>query len=286
MPSPQLTYTLHPSRPAIQLPVNACDSHVHVFGPQSTFPFAANRSFTPADASKEQLFALHKHLGITRCVIVQSACHGFDNTVVADAIAAGQGNYLGIALVPPTVSVQDLKQLADTGFRGIRFNFMRHLDTGVTIEDVVALTPRLADLGMHLQVHFESRLVHALAPVLQQAACDVVVDHMGRVDASQGIQGEDFQGLLRLLESPKLFVKVSGIDRVDPHAPYLQGVELARTLVQHFPDRCLWGSDWPHPNHTHIPDDGVLVSQIAAIAPTDTALQRLLVTNPERLYRF
>lgn len=282
----KLTYSLTPTKPTIELPAHACDAHVHVFGPQHRFPFASERTFTPADASKEQLFSLHRHLGISRCVIVQSACHGYDNAVVADAIAAGNGNYLGIALVRPDISLTDLSQLAKSGFRGVRFNFMRHLDTGVTVEEVIALTPKLADLGMHLQVHFESQLVHSLSPALQNAACEVVVDHMGRVDARQGIQGQDFQGLMRLLESPKLYVKVSGIDRVDPSPPYIQGVELAKALLQHAPERCLWGSDWPHPNHTHIPDDGVLTNQISAVAPTAEARQQLLVANPERLYRF
>ena len=286
MQKPQLTYTLAPSKPNIELPDGACDTHVHVFGPQSAFPFAEKRTFTPADASKEQLFSLHRHLGISRCVIVQSACHGYDNAVVADAISAGMGNYLGVALVRPDIATADLKHLAQSGFRGVRFNFMRHLATGVTVQEVISLTPKLADLGMHLQVHFESQLVHSLTPHLQCAACEVVVDHMGRVDASEGVQGEDFQGLMRLLEDPKLYVKLSGIDRIDPQPPYVQGIELAHTLLKHVPDRCLWGTDWPHPNHTHIPDDGVLTSQIAAIAPTEQLRQQLLVTNPYRLYRF
>lgn len=284
--APVQTYLDNPSRPTLALPALACDAHVHVFGPAGEFPYAPGRSFTPADAGKQRLFALHRHLGISRCVIVQSACHGYDNAVVEDAIAAGAGSYLGVALVPADVPRAELLRLSRAGFRAVRFNFMRHLGAGASAEDVVALTPVLADLGMHLQVHFESPLVHSLGPVLRRAACAVVIDHMGRVDAREGREGHDFQALMRLLEDPKFYVKVSGIDRIDPAPPYAQGIALARELLGHVPDRALWGTDWPHPNHTHIPDDSALVDALARIAGDARQLQALLVDNPQRLYRF
>ena len=284
--APVQTYSLHPSQPTLALPANTCDSHVHVFGPAREFPYAPQRSFTPADAGKQTLFALHRKLGITRCVIVQSACHGYDNRVVEDAIATGGGNYLGVALVPVDVPRQELARLARAGFRAIRFNFMRHLDTGASPEQAVALTPLLADLGMHLQVHFESRLIHTLAPVLRRSSCAVVIDHMGRVDAGAGRAGADFQALLRLMEDETFHVKISGIDRIDPQPPYSQGIALARELLAHAPGRCLWGTDWPHPNHTHVPDDGALVDALAHLGPDPAQLHGLLVDNPQRLYRF
>lgn len=283
---PVQTYMRAPSKPSLVLPAGSCDSHVHVFGPVDAFPYAEPRSFTPADAGKDTLFALHRHLGLSRCVIVQSACHGYDNRVVEDAIAYGGGRYLGVALVPLSVKRAELQRLAAAGFRAIRFNFMKHLNTGASVEDVVALTPMLAELGMHLQIHFESALIHSLGPVLQRSACPVVIDHMGRVDATLGSEGADFQALLRLLEQPLFHVKVSGIDRIDATPPYQHGMARAQELVAHVPDRVLWGSDWPHPNHTHIPDDGVLVDALAQFSPKPAHLQALLVDNPQRLYRF
>lgn len=280
------TYTDTPSKPTLTLPAGACDAHVHVFGPGDRFPYAAGRGFTPADAGKETLFALHRHLGISRCLIVQSACHGFDNSAVADAIAAGQGNYLGVALAPVDVSDSELARLAAQGFRAVRFNFMRHL-ASAPVEDVLALTPRLAAVGMHLQVHFESSLVHSVGAQLQASAVPVVIDHMGRVDARLGAAHEDFQALQDLLvRNPRFHVKVSGIDRIDSQPPYTHGKALARQLLQRLPRQCLWGTDWPHPNHTHIPDDGPLVDALAEIAPTPQLLQALLVDNPQRLYQF
>ena len=284
------TYMDTPSQPHLVLPPQSCDAHVHVFGPRAKFPFSPSRKSTPADAPKEKLFALHKRLGIERCVIVQSIVHGNDNAVVEDAIEAGGGNYLGVALTDVDVSDVELKRLASKGFRALRFHFMKHIAGAYDVHQVVKLTPRLADVGMHLQVHFESELIHSLAPVLLQSAVPVVIDHMGRVDATLGEGHADFQALMKMLEHHHVHVKVSGIDRIQAtsHAGsgYPMGTQLAARLVANFPEQCVWGLDWPHPNHTHIPDDGELVDALAKIAPSPEALQRLLVTNPQALYRF
>lgn len=284
------TYLDDPSPARIALPPKACDSHVHVFGPRSRFPYAPNLPRTPAEAPKEKLFALHKRLGIARCVIVQSIVHGYDNSVVEDAIAAGGGNYLGIALVPIDVPDAELARLASKGFRGVRFHFMKHLGEGHDVSHVLELTPRLAKAGLHLQVHFASELVHTVGRELTKSAVPVVIDHMGRIDALKGEQHEDFQALMKLLEQPRMHVKVSGIDRIDsgarPGSGYPAGTPLAARLVERFPDRCVWGLDWPHPNHTHIPDDGELVNALERIAPSAEAREKILVRNPQLIYRF
>jgi 2-pyrone-4,6-dicarboxylate lactonase len=284
------TYLDQPRPPKLVLPANACDSHVHVFGPMSRFAYSPLRKNTPAEAPKEKLFALHEKMGITRCVIVQSMTHGTDNAVVEDAIEAGGGRYLGVALVEMDVTDEELQRLASRGFRAVRFNFMKHLAGSHDVADVVKLTPRLAAVGMHLQVHFESSLVHTIGQELLKSAVPVVIDHMGRVDATLGEDHEDFQALMKLLDHAHLHVKVSGIDRIEStsHAGsgYPLGVKLAARLVKTFPDQCVWGLDWPHPNHTHIPDDGELVDALSQIAPTPTQLEKLLVVNPQRLYQF
>ena len=284
------TYLDTPKQPSIKLPAKSCDAHVHVFGPRAKFPFAANRKSTPADAPKETLFAMHKRLGIERCIIVQSIVHGNDNTVVEDAIDAGGGNYLGVALVDINVSDAELKRLATKGFRALRFHFMKHIAGGYDVNDVLKLTPRMADVGLHLQVHFESELVHTVGNALLKSEVPVVVDHMGRVDATLGENHADFQALMKMLDHSHVHVKVSGIDRIDSssHAGsgYPMGVPLAASLVANFPEQCVWGLDWPHPNHTHIPDDGELVDALATIAPTEQALHQLLVSNPQALYQF
>ncbi len=287
MVEPRPSFLASPSRPKLKLPAGACDAHVHVFGPHKTFPFAENRPFTPADAPKEELFALHAMLGIQHCVIVQSTCHGFDNRVVADAIAVKKGDYCGVALVPATVDDAELRRLDALGFCGVRFNFMKHLGKGAGIEEAIRLSARLAELGWHLQVHFEASLIEELAPWLARSAVPVVIDHMGRVDASLGIGQPVFRRLLDLMRDPRFRVKVSGSERISRKpSPWEDAIPFARKLVAEFGDRCFWGSDWPHPNLAAIPDDGVLVELISEIAPSEAQRRALLVENPKRFYRF
>jgi len=271
-----------PSRPKLRLPPGACDAHCHVFGPHRTFPFAEDRPFTPADAPKEALFALHEMLGIERCVVVQSSCHGFNNDVVADAIAARHGAYCGVALLPVSVSDEELKRLDTLGFCGVRFNFMKHLGKAAPIEAVIAFGDRLARLGWHLQVHFESGLIGELAPWFKRSPVPVVIDHMGRMDASLGIAQPAFRQLLDLMRDDRFRVKVSGSERLSrQRAPYEDAIPFARTLVAEFGDRTFWGTDWPHPNSAlGVPDDGILVDLLSEIAPTDALRQALLVDNP------
>jgi len=281
--------SFHPSprKPSLALPAGACDAHVHVFGPADRFPFAPDRAYTPFPAPKEQLFALHRHLGIERCVVVQSNAHGYDNSVTEDAIAAKRGAYVGVALVPLDVDDAELARLDRAGFRAARFHFMSHLGAATPIRDVIAFGSRLANLAWHLQLHMQSEVIAELAPVIRRSPVPVVIDHMGRIDASLGLGQPDFVALRGLLEDRNVWVKVSGVDRVSRAGPpYADAVPFAWTLAQDAGDRVLWGTDWPHPNHTQVLDDGQLVDLLTQIAPTDAARRALLVDNPDRLYRF
>ncbi len=281
------SYLEHPSAPTIALPPLSCDAHVHVFGPAARFPFAADAPYVPADAPKEALFALHAKLGITRCVIVQSASHGFDNRAAEDAIAAKHGDYCGVALAPTDVTDAEIKRLDSAGFCGVRFNFMKHLGRGASPAEVIKLSERLAPLGWHLQIHFLGDTVHELAPVLKRSAVPVVIDHQGRQDSSKGIDQPDFRALLDLMQDKRFHMKVSGSERnsrLPP--PWPDSVPFAARLVAEFGDRCFWGTDWPHPNLDAIPDDGSLVDLLKQIAPGTAALKALLVDNPARFYRF
>ena len=165
---------------------------------------------------------------------------------------------------------------------------MGHLASGPKIDEVINFAKRLAGIGWHLQIHMEASLIAELAPALRRSPVPVVVDHMGRIDASLGSEQPAFRALLALLNDKNVWVKVSGSDRVTLQGPpYGDAVHFARRLVAEFGDRCVWGTDWPHPNHQGlIPDDGILVDILAEIAPTDTARQAILVDNPHRFYRF
>jgi 2-pyrone-4,6-dicarboxylate lactonase len=285
MSEPKPSFLASPRKPALKLPRGACDVHFHVFGPAAKFPFAASRSYTPADAPKEKLFAMHKHIGIDRGVVVQSAAHGFDNSAAADLIAAQKNDYVGVALLPTTVTENELKKLSEQGFRGVRFNYMKHLGEGTPIEEVILLGKKLAQFGWHLQIHMDSSLIGQMAPAIRRSPVPVVIDHMGRVDASLGLVQEPFRELLDLLKGKNIWVKVSGCERSSRQAsPWQDAIPFARKLVEEFPQRTLWGTDWPHPNLKEIPDDGVMVDNLAENAPSEKQRQALLVDNPARFY--
>lgn len=277
----------NPSKPRLRLPPGSWDTHCHVVGPKDKYPFAATATINPGDAPKEKLFALHALLGIERCVIVQSALHGMDNRVVEDALAAKGGSYLGVALLPPSAEIAELHRLDRLGFRGVRYNFMKHLHQSASIGEVIDLAPRLAEVGWHLQIHMEGSLIADMTPALKRSPVPVVIDHIGRVDAGLELEQEPFQALLRLMGDSKIWVKVSGSDRISRAGPpYADAVPFARKLVAEFPDRCVWGTDWPHPHHKGpVPDDGQLVDIIAEIAPSEAARRRLMVDNPVHLYK-
>ena len=277
-----------PSKPKLRLPKGACDAHVHVFGPVNKFPYAEKRTYTPAaEAPKEKLFEMHATLGVEHCVIVQPGCHGFDNSVTADAIAAASGRYCGVALVPTIVDDAELRRLDGLGFRGVRFNYMKHLGGGAPLDEVIALGGRIEKLGWHLQIHLESSLIGEMAPALRGSAVPVVIDHMGRVDASLGFDQPAFRALLELMKDSRFWVKVSGPERCTRRPPpYGDSIPFASKLVAEFGDRTLWGMDWPHPNLNHVPDDGLLVDLLSEIAPSEAQRKALLVDNPRRLYGF
>jgi len=271
------------------LPPRACNAHCHVFGPRDRFPYPPDGAFVPsADAPKEALVALNDRLGLQRCVVVQSGCHGFDNAVSEDAVAFRPESYRAIALLPTTVGDAELRRLDAGGFRGVRFNYMGHLGQQTPIDEVLKLAARIEPLGWHLQIHGDPRLLTEMAAPLSRSPVPVVIDHIGRIDASQGLQQPDFEALLALMRDERFWVKVSGMDRITRLGPpYLDAQPFAQRLVAEFGDRVVWGNDWPHPNHAGPPpDEQQLVDLIAAIAPGEAQRQRLMVDNPQRLYRF
>lgn len=291
MSAPELTqqkasYHNNPTEPKLKLPAGACDAHFHVFGPQAKFPFAEKRTYTPADAPKEVLIDRHMFLGIERGVVVQSAAHGLDNSAAADLLAEKKGSYFGVALVPTNVDMAELKRLDAQGFRGVRFNYVKHLGGGPPLAEVMKLAAKLASLGWHMQIHLESSQISQMSTELKFSPVPVVIDHMGRPDASQGLDQPGFRNLLKLMEDKRFWVKVSGLERASRQgAPWSDAIPFARKLVGDFGERTVWGSDWPHPNLEAIPDDGVLVDLIAEFT-NETQRQALLVDNPQKLYKF
>lgn len=276
-----------PKKPDFIPPVGAVDAHCHVFGPGNMFPFAPERKYTPGDASKDMLFALRDHLGFSRNVIVQASCHGKDNTALVDALQSSNGLARGIAVVHPDISDAELQELHDAGVRGVRFNFVKRLVDATPKQVFLDIAAKIQPLGWHIVVYFEAPDLEELIPFLKTLPGIVVVDHMGRPDVSQPLDHPDFQCFVSLMEEmPNLWTKVSCPERLTVAGPpYEDVIPFQRYLVERFPDRVLWGTDWPHPNmKSHTPDDGVLTDVIPQIASNASLQQKLLVDNPMRLY--
>ena len=285
--SPDITWHPDPKTPDFKPPAGAVDAHCHVFGPADAFPFAPERKYTPGDAGKEMLFALRDHLGLSRNVIVQASCHGKDNSAMIDALQAADGRARGVAVVAHDVGDDELDQMHAAGVRGVRFNFVKRLVDATPREVFMATAERVQRLGWHIVVYFEAPDLADLTPFLKQLPGIVVVDHLGRPDVTQPVDGPGFQAFANLMaDMPNLWTKVSCPERLTVAGPpYDDVVPFQRHLVEHFSDRVLWGTDWPHPNmKSHRPDDGLLVDTIARIAPTAALQQALLVDNPMRLY--
>ena len=284
-----------PSRPAFRLPQGAVDAHCHVFGPGDEFPYAPERKYTPCDASKRQLFALRDHLGFARNIIVQATCHGADNRAMVDACLASGGKARGVATVMRSVTDQELRHLHAAGVRGVRFNFVKRLVDFTPRDELLEIAGRVAALGWHVVVYFEAVDLPELWGFFGALPTTVVIDHMGRPDVTRPVDGAEFALFLKFMrEHPAVWCKVTCPERLsDTGPPALRGerhayrdvVPFARRIVDEFPDRVLWGTDWPHPNlRGHMPDDGLLVDFIPHIAPGAEAQRKLLVTNPMRLY--
>ena len=285
--SPDITWHPNPKAPDFSPPAGAVDAHCHVFGPADTFPFAPERKYAPGDAGKEMLFALRDHLGLSRNVIVQASCHGKDNSAMIDALQAADGRARGVAVVAHDIADEELNQMHAAGVRGVRFNFVKRLVDATPREVFMATAERVQRLGWHIVVYFEAPELAELTPFLKQLPGIVVVDHMGRPDVTQPLDGPGFQAFENLMaDMPNFWTKVSCPERLTVAGPpYDDVVPFQRHLVEHFSDRVLWGTDWPHPNmKSHQPDDGLLVDAIARIAPTAVLQQALLVDNPMRLY--
>jgi 2-pyrone-4,6-dicarboxylate lactonase len=274
-----------PAKPKYAPPPGACDSHCHIFGPAERFPYAPERRYTPPDAPKEKLRALHQHLGLSRAVLVQASCHGGDNRAMLDAIAWSGGSWRGVAMVGDDVTERELRALHDGGVRGVRFNFVRHLGGAPDPRVFDRALALIAPLGWHVVLHFDAEDIETNAAVFRRMRIPFVIDHMGRVDAGQGLDQRPFAMLLELMRNPLAWVKVSGPERISAAGkPFRDALPFAAALVRAAPDRVLWGTDFPHPNVKIMPNDGELVDLFAEAVPDEGLRRRILVDNPTRLY--
>lgn len=277
------------------LPAGACDAHAHVFGPYARFPLSDERSYTPPENGAEQFVAHLDRLGLSRGVLITASSQGDDNRNALAALRAWPDRLRAVAVVRAAVSESELDALAEAGVRGARFNLYRRegravYRNGAGLEDFQALAPRLKARGWHAQIWIHAPDIPALAPTLLAPGIDLVVDHMGRMNAARGVDDAGFQHLCRLLAEGKAWAKLSGADRNSAAGPpYADIAAFAQALLRANADRLVWGSDWPHINYfeaPQVPDDGALCNLLAQWMPDEALRRRVLVDNPARLYGF
>lgn len=277
-----------PRVPTYKAPPQTCDTHCHVFGPIGRYPFAASRPYTPPEAPFDACRALHARLGVSRGVIVNATPYGRDNRIMTDAIATSGGAYRGIGNIDERMTDRELQALADAGVDGCRFTFLARLGGRPDLAAFDRLVERIAPLGWHVDLYLDAKDLQELAPRLQTLPLPYVIDHMGLIDASAGLEQPVFRALVsHAVHDDKCWIKITGPERISKTGPpFHDAVPFARTLVEAVPDRVLWGTDWPHPNVPYMPNDGDLMDLVPLFAPTADLQHRLLVANPSRLYRF
>lgn len=278
----------NPTKPSFVVPAGAVDAHCHVFGPGDVFPFAPERKYTPCDASRDQLFALRDFLGFDKNVVVQATCHGADNSALLDVLEHSDDRARGVVTVRPDVDAKELARMHELGVRGVRFNYVKRLVDPKPDDYYREIIAKVAPLGWHVVLYFEPADLAEKQHFFASLGVPLVIDHMGRPDVTQPIDNPEFTTFLEFVrDTPDVWTKVSCPDRlsVSGSPRYADVVPFAKTIIDEFPDRVLWGTDWPHPNmKKEMPDDGILVDYLPTIAATPALQEKLLVTNPTTLY--
>lgn len=280
-----------PRKPRISMPALACDTHAHVLGPAARYDYSAARVYTPPDCLPQDYRHMLDTMGVTRAVLVQPSVYGSDNAAMLDAMKADPQRLRGVAVVDPAISAAELKTMHAAGVRGVRVNIVDVKDRkpgSLPMDMLRSLAARIAPLGWHMEF-----LMHADEfPDLDRTFADfpvpIVLGHLGYMKTSLGLNAPGFQALLRLMQSGKAWVKLTGPYRIsDQPMPHADTVPFAHALLKTNAERVLWGSDWPHVMHKGaIPNDADITDLLLAWAPDAVQRERVLVTNPARLYGF
>ena len=284
------------SKLVFRAPPGACDSHAHVFGPFVRHPLAADRSYTPAEFDADSFIQHLDQLGLSRGVLVTGSASGSDNGSVIEALQRFPERLRGVVVPSPDgVTDSQLDAWHAAGVRAVwanlyRVNGQAVYRNGVGLEVLEALAPRLAARGWHAQIWIHAPDLLELTPRLRQLGVPFVVDHMGRMATSRGVNDPGFQRLCALLAEGVAWTKISGADRnTGTGAPYADVDPFAAAVLSANAERVVWGSDWPHINYfedRHMPNDGTLFNLLARWLPDEKLRQQVLVDNPAQLYRF
>lgn len=277
----------NPRQSTLELPKGAVDCHTHVFEPG--YPLSPDRGYNPPDSTLADMLHMHSQIGIDRVVFTQPSVYGTDNSAILDAMAQIPDQARAVVALDMAVTDEELADLDSRGVRGIRLNLDNKGGMPISLDDVPALARRVVDLGWHLEFLFMGEELPELAPMFRSLPVPVSIGHFAYMPAAEGVSFQPFQVLLELVSEGNVWVKISGPNRlrVGDLPPWPAIVPLAHALVDTRPDRLVWGSDWPHPNkYIAQPNDADCIEQLALWAPDPEMRHRILVENPESLYRF
>jgi 2-pyrone-4,6-dicarboxylate lactonase len=273
--------------PSFRVPAGACDSHVHVFGPESRYPSVDKPHYTVPDGNLLQLRSMGRVLNLQRWVIVQPSFYGTDNSCMLDALSAVGTRARGVAMVNEQMSDTDLEAMHVLGVRALRLDLFQR--SGLPLADLIAYIKRsirrTAAFGWHVQFYTPGWVIRDLLPFLAELEADFVVDHMGYMLESDGLTRSDFDRLLQVVAGGRGWIKLSAPYRLARDGNFARLKPLATAVLEAAPSRVIWGSDWPH-----IPeggrDTGELLNLLAAWVPNAELLAHVLVNNPGRLFGF
>jgi 2-pyrone-4,6-dicarboxylate lactonase len=268
-----------------EVPKGAMDTHAHVIGLPPRYPLMANRSYTPPEAPLEKYLAMLAATGMAFGGLTQVSVHGSDNRLLIEALQAEPKRLRGVAVAPADAPQRELVALKDAGIVALRLNVL--YGGGVGLEALDRYGALCRDMGWHLQFLIDARQLPDLASKLSKLPVEFLVDHMGHMPASEGIHNPGFRTLVSLVRDGA-WVRLSGAFRTSVQGPpYADTIPFARALNEAAPDRCLWGSDWPHvANWGPTPNVGDLLDLLADWVPEEAARHKLFVDNPRRLYGF
>ena len=272
--------------PLFTPPPASCDCHTHLFGPPERYPFIPESSYLPETRTFADLAATHRRMGIERVVLVQAGPHGTCNDITLDACAAHPQTCRAVVVIPPGITAGELEAMHAKGARGCRLT--RAVKGGVDFDHLETLAEKIAPLGWHVVIFATPEQLRELEPRLARLPVPVVLDHLCRVPAAQGVHGEAYATARRLLDTGHCWIKLSAAYRWSEQAhPFADMDPVIEGYVRHCPERLLWGSDWPHPNFTRTAvHDEDLVEVLPRWLPTAALQQQVLVDNPARLYGF
>lgn len=285
-PAPLCAAAQEQSEPTTFLvPSGAVDTHAHVISGAPAHALVSNRSYTPPPAPEPQYLAMLDALGIARGVLVQISVYGTDNSCMLDTLRRHPDRLRGVAVVSPDISDHELAELHEAGVRGLRINVL--FGGGVGFAGMEQLAYRIRHLGWHMQFLMDVRNLPELLPRMAALPVPGVIDHLGHIPVTEGLDAPGFVALRRLVTDHGYWVKLSGAYRISDRFQTFEDVSpFAQTLIADAPEHMVWGSDWPHVSQSRTPDTGRLLNLLAEWAPDAATRHRILVTNPAQLYGF